>query len=61
MGERDTLAQARTGHVWRHLSRGDVDEEALLPATELNLAGGVEPREPLLTSRGADAILRGDD
>jgi hypothetical protein len=61
MGERDTLAQAGTGHALRHLSRGDVNEEALLPATELNLAGGLEPREPFRICGGTDAILRGDD
>ena len=61
MGERDTLAQTRTGDARRHLSRGDVTEEALLPAAELNVTGGLEPRELLRISRGADAVLGCDD
>ena len=61
MSERDTVAQAGTGYTLRHLSRGDVNEEALLPAPELDLAGCLEPREPLRATRCLDAILRGDD
>jgi hypothetical protein len=61
MGERDTLAQAGTGDARRRLSRGEVKEEASLPAAELNLTGGLEPREPLRISRGADEVLGCDD
>lgn len=46
MEKRDTLAQARVSYARRSQSRGNVNQETLLPATELNLTGGLEPHDP---------------